>query len=122
MWSSRSVDKASMSPGSKDEMAITESPVFKVNGTVDLIAKGKGQKNVKSPKDLSYLPGVQNVVTDQESRSTHDNMEWQLNNMMFSEICNIWCTSEIDLFASKLNNQLPEYGIREMLLNEGEKN
>ena len=57
----------------------------------------------------AHLPGVQNVVADRESRSIHDNMEWQLDKALFRDLCKIWGTPEIDLFASRLNAQLPRY-------------
>ena len=55
------------------------------------------------------LPGEQNVVADRESRSVHDNMEWQLNPQLFTRICQRFGTPQIDLFASRLNTQLQQY-------------
>ena len=57
-----------------------------------------------------HLPGVLNVEADVQSRSIHDNTEWQLHPGLFQKICEAWGTPEIDLFANRLNAQLPVYG------------
>ena len=57
----------------------------------------------------SHLPGTLNCVADAESRSVHDNMEWKLNPVLFERICQLWGTPEVDLFASRLNHQVPKY-------------
>ena len=56
-----------------------------------------------------YLPGVQNVKADEKSRSRKDNMNWQLCPETFLKMCNCFGTPEIDLFANRLNHQLPRY-------------
>ncbi|XP_072047102.1 uncharacterized protein [Amphiura filiformis] len=57
----------------------------------------------------SYLPGVENVTADRKSRKFDDNIEWMLHKMVFQKICKLFGTPEIDLFASRLNKQLPRY-------------
>ena len=57
----------------------------------------------------AHLPGKDNVTADKQSRSMHDNMEWKLNPMLFSKICDHWGKPDIDLFASRLNNQTQKY-------------
>ena len=57
----------------------------------------------------THLPGVLNLVADKESRSIHDNMEWRLNPELFDKITKQWGTPDIDLFASRLNFQVPKY-------------
>ena len=57
----------------------------------------------------AHVPGIDNTTADVESRSIHDNMEWQLHPYLFEKICNKWGTPEIDLFASRLNHQVKRY-------------
>ena len=57
----------------------------------------------------AHLPGKDNVVADQESRSIHDNMEWKLHPTLFKRICDRWGHPEIDLFANRLNHQISSY-------------
>ncbi|XP_041469922.1 uncharacterized protein LOC121419534 [Lytechinus variegatus] len=57
----------------------------------------------------AHLPGVENVIADRRSRHFRDETEWMLNPKLFRELCNSMGTPNIDLFASRLNNQLPIY-------------
>ena len=57
----------------------------------------------------THLPGVLNTTADTESRSVHDNTEWKLHPKLFDKICQKFGTPDIDLFASRLNNQLARY-------------
>lgn len=57
----------------------------------------------------AHLPGSNNVHADKESRSIHDNTEWKLAPQLFQDICREFGTPEIDLFASRLNHQVPIY-------------
>ena len=57
----------------------------------------------------THLPGKLNTTADKESRSVHDNTEWKLNCKLFQLIIGTWKTPTIDLFASRLNYQLPVY-------------
>lgn len=40
-----------------------------------------------------------------------ENTKWKLNPDLFRSITNDWGIPEVDLFASRLNNQVPVYGI-----------
>ena len=57
----------------------------------------------------AHIPGTNNFAADAESRSIHDNMEWQLHPWLFDKICDKWGIPEIDLFASRLNHQVERY-------------
>ena len=58
---------------------------------------------------ISYLPGVENVVADYESRNFTEDTEWQLNPHIFKQACKMWGSPDIDMFASKNNFQLSCY-------------
>ena len=59
---------------------------------------------------VRHLPGTLNCKTDWESRHQTDSSEWRLCPLIFSKICQILGKRpEIDLFASRLSNQLPSY-------------
>lgn len=57
----------------------------------------------------AHIPGKTNVIADKQSRTIKDNMEWKLCPQKFREICTVLGTPEIDLFATRLNHQLPRY-------------
>ena len=57
----------------------------------------------------THCPGVYNVEADYASRVFNDSLEWQLHPRKFKYICNALGTPSIDLFASRLNCQLPDY-------------
>ena len=56
-----------------------------------------------------YIPGTLNVRADWESRNQQDSGDWMLDKTIFNQIMKLlgWC--KIDLFASRLNHQLPQY-------------
>ena len=56
-----------------------------------------------------HLPGYLNVVADRKSRIFQDETEWQLNKTIFQQICSYFGQPEIDLFASRVNAQLPQF-------------
>lgn len=56
----------------------------------------------------AHVPGTENIA-DSESRRQHDYMEWKLDSNIFKHIVSKLGTPKIDLFASRLNNQLPRY-------------
>ena len=56
-----------------------------------------------------HLPGVLNVEADTASREFNTRTEWTLNNRVFREITHRYYVPEIDLFASRLNHQVPNY-------------
>ena len=57
----------------------------------------------------THLPGKQNVIADKESRKFNDRTEWKLNEQAFNKIRHRFGTPDIDLFASRLNYQVPRY-------------
>ena len=57
---------------------------------------------------ISDLPGCLNHQADWESRNQKDSTEWKLCPQVFQKICQVG-QPEIDLFASRLSNQLPAY-------------
>ena len=58
----------------------------------------------------SHIPGTKNVTADYHSREFNDNTEWQLSTHVFDQIIKKFKTIvDIDLFASRLNNQVPDY-------------
>lgn len=59
----------------------------------------------------AHIPGVDNVVADKESRNFHiQNAEWNLDPSVLHEtLKEINFTPNIDLFASRLNNQFEIY-------------
>ncbi|KAG8583453.1 hypothetical protein GDO81_008420 [Engystomops pustulosus] len=56
-----------------------------------------------------HLKGTENIEADFLSRVTLDPHEWSLNPQTFREICHIWGTPTLDLFATHLNNKSPKY-------------
>ena len=57
---------------------------------------------------VHFVPGKSNVA-DASSRQFNDKIEWQLDANLFKAVCRLWDTPDIDLFASRLNNHLPDY-------------
>jgi hypothetical protein len=55
-----------------------------------------------------YLAGELNIEADKESRSDTDSSDWKLDQVVFGKIRDIWHT-EIDLFSSLWNAQLPKF-------------
>ena len=56
-----------------------------------------------------YLPSPLNVEADWESRNVQDNSEWKLSPKVFQRICQMREVPVIDLFASRLSNQVKNY-------------
>ena len=57
-----------------------------------------------------FVPGKDNTVADHRSRNLkNDRTEWMLDKNLFAEIIKVFGTPDIDLFASRLNRQLPNY-------------
>ena len=56
-----------------------------------------------------YLPGVQNVHADRESRVFLDSSDWKLDMKIFNKLYQKWGPLNIDLFASRLTFQLDQY-------------
>lgn len=56
-----------------------------------------------------YIPGSENFDADFMSRNFTDSTEWMLKSEIFERICGHFFRPDIDLFASRLNNQLPSF-------------
>ena len=55
-----------------------------------------------------HVPGSQNVIAD--SLSQRDKViqtEWSLHQKIFNQICRVWHTAMVNLFATHLNHKLP---------------
>ncbi|CAB3985948.1 Transposon Tf2-6 poly [Paramuricea clavata] len=58
----------------------------------------------------AHLPGALNVVADNESRRSYSDSEWMIDsNILQNSLSDLYFTPEMDLFASRLNNQLNAY-------------
>ena len=57
----------------------------------------------------AYIPSALNVEADSQSRLNHDNIEWELNKVVFNRICEVFFKPDIDLFASRLNHKVEQY-------------
>ena len=57
-----------------------------------------------------HVPGSLNVIADSLSRRDKViQTEWSLHQQIFNQICRVWHTPMIDLFATHLNHKLPIY-------------
>ncbi|KAJ1105285.1 hypothetical protein NDU88_002693 [Pleurodeles waltl] len=56
-----------------------------------------------------YLPASLNSVADWYSRHLSDYSDWKLHSSVFNSIHRKWGPFHIDLFASRLNAQLPRF-------------
>ena len=56
-----------------------------------------------------HLPGSQNIIVDRLSRQFDEQLEWKLNPVVFERLCEKFGRLDIDLFASRLNAQLPRF-------------
>ena len=57
----------------------------------------------------THIPGAENQIADKCSRVFDDHTEWMLNVEIFNKITKLWGPFDIDIFASRLNKQLPKY-------------
>ena len=57
----------------------------------------------------AHIPGKHNIVADIASREFHDSAEWMLSRDTFRMITDRFGMPDIDMFASRLNCQLPIY-------------
>ena len=58
----------------------------------------------------AHIPGLHNIKADFESRRTNDNTEWMLDRASLNNaLSQLSLRPNIDLFASRLNNQFPQY-------------
>jgi hypothetical protein len=63
----------------------------------------------KMEVSAQHLPGCLNVRADRESRHLLDSSDWKLDPAMFQLLVGKWGPLEIDLFASRLTYQLPQF-------------
>ena len=56
-----------------------------------------------------HIPGISNDVTDTASRQFDSQLEWTLHEDIFRRITHRFYRPSVDLFASRFNNQLPQY-------------
>jgi len=56
----------------------------------------------------THIPGILNVNADRESRHHLDSSDWKLCPVVFQTLQNLWGPLELDLFTSRLTNQLPQ--------------
>ena len=57
-----------------------------------------------------HIPGRLNVVADKLSRLGQViQTEWSLLQTVFQEICHVWHTPQVDLFATRFNCKLPQF-------------
>ena len=57
-----------------------------------------------------HIPGRLNVIADKLSRLGQTiHTEWSLNPEVFKAICNRWHRPQVDLFATRFNNKLPQF-------------
>lgn len=54
----------------------------------------------------SHIPGKDNTLADLASRKVNDRHEWKLDIHLFQQLCGIFGTPVVDLFASRLNRQV----------------
>lgn len=56
-----------------------------------------------------YLPGVKNMVADEESRTERDRCDWMVHPQIFARLQEKMGPLEVDMFASRLTHQLPRF-------------
>ena len=56
-----------------------------------------------------HLPGIWNTQADPESRFYHDSSDWKIDQTIFQALMRIQGHCQIDLFANRLNTQLPTF-------------
>ena len=82
-----------------------------VSRACDLVAKDTWQWAMERENWISavHIPGVNNVEADYMSRVFEDRTEWMLDSKVFQNVCECLGEPKVDLFASRLNAQLPRY-------------
>ena len=66
-------------------------------------------KNKRIWLTACHIAGSSNEDADELSRNINDNIEWMLNTQCFRKVCNTFGKPSIDIFASRINHQLPSY-------------
>ena len=57
----------------------------------------------------AHIPGIQNSEGDSFSRNFSETIEWKLSTNLFQKISSMFGNSTLDLFASRINYQIPRY-------------
>ena len=57
----------------------------------------------------AHIPGKHNILADIASREFHDAAEWMIPHSVFEKLVKAFGLPDIDLFATRLNHQLPTY-------------
>ena len=57
----------------------------------------------------AHILGKENIIADLASREFQDFHEWILSLEVFKYLAELFQVSDIDMFASRLNKQLPKY-------------
>ena len=57
----------------------------------------------------AYKLDCKNIEADLYSREIEDATEWQINSSVFENIIKIFDTPDLDLFSSRINEQLPKF-------------
>lgn len=56
-----------------------------------------------------HVAGVLNDEADRLSRIAYDKDDWKLHPLFFESVCNLWGTPDTDLFATRVNRQVPRF-------------
>ena len=56
-----------------------------------------------------HLPGLRNIIADEESRSVRDRCDWMIHPRVFAHLQQAMGPLEVDMFASRLTHQLPRF-------------
>ena len=89
--------------------------LLKMGGTRSQVLVGIAQELWKYAlrKEISltaeYLPGDMNHEADWQSRHFRDLSNWKLNPKVFQTLDQLWGPLTIDLFADRMNSQLPNF-------------
>ena len=89
--------------------------LLKMGGTRSQVLVGIAQElwEYVLRKEISltaeYLPGDMNHEADWQSRHFRDASNWKLNPKVFLTLDQLWGPLTIDLFADRMNTQLPNY-------------
>ena len=57
----------------------------------------------------AHIPGKGNIIADLASREFQDSHEWMLSLEVFQYLVELFQIPDINMFASRLNKQLPKY-------------
>ena len=59
----------------------------------------------------AHVPGKENLIADLAPREFQDSHEWVLSLEVFKYLVELFQIPDIDMFASRLNKQLPKYAL-----------